>query len=95
MFKLFKQQLVLLLLLFIMQFRYSLEDNNGNKIYEAINSLDTIIKYLDENATNATQYSVSITRNDNPDIVFYTRTEPLPNVNDNCVRNAYNLKKCR
>lgn len=74
-----------------MEFRYSLEDAEGNTILSANPSLDAVVKYLDENTTSATQYRVILVRNDRPNIVLYTRTEALPNVNDASVRKVFNL----
>jgi len=74
-----------------MEFRYSLEDAEGNTILSATPSLDAVVKYLDENTTSATQYRVILVRNDRPNIVLYTRTEALPNVNDASVRKVFNL----
>ena len=65
-----------------MEFRYSLEDAEGNTILSANPSLDAVVKHLDENTTSATQYRVILVRNDRPNIVLYTRTEALPDVND-------------
>ena len=74
-----------------MEFRYSLEDAEGNTILSANPSLDAVVKYLDENTTSATQYRVIFVRNYRPNIVLYTRTEALPNVNDASVRKVFNL----
>lgn len=74
-----------------MEFHYSLEDSEGNTILSANPSLNAVVKYLDENTTTATQYRVILVRNDRPNIVLYTRTEELPNVNDPSVRKVFNL----
>ena len=74
-----------------MEFRYSLEDAEGNIILSANPSLDAVVRYLDENTTTAIQYRVILVRNDRPNIVLYTRTEALPNVNDASVRKVFNL----
>lgn len=74
-----------------MEFRYSLEDAEGNTILSANPSLDAVVKYLDENTTSVTQYRVILVRNDRPNFVLYTRTEALPNVNDASVRKVFKL----
>ena len=74
-----------------MEFRYSLEDAEGNTILSAKQTLDEVVKYLDDNTTTATHYRVVLVRSDRPNIVLYTRTEDLPNVNEASVRNVFNL----
>lgn len=74
-----------------MEFLYSLEDAEGKTILSANPSLDDVVKYLDENTTTATQYRVILVRSNRPNIVLYTRTEELPNVNDPSVRKVFNL----
>lgn len=74
-----------------MEFHYSLEDVEGKTIISANPSLDAVVMYLDENTTTATQYRVILVRSNRPNIVLYTRTEELPNVNDPSVRKVFNL----
>ena len=74
-----------------MEFRYSLEDAEGNTILSANPSLDDVVRYVDKNTTTATQYRVILVRNDRPNIVLYTQTEALPDLNDVSVRKVFNL----
>jgi len=73
------------------QFMYSLEDEKGTNILGPTRLLDTIVKYLDENVTNAVRYRVSLIRTGLKDIVLYTRTESLPDVTNETVRNVFAL----
>jgi hypothetical protein len=74
-----------------MEFHYSLEDAKGNTILSAKPTLDEVVKYLDEHITSATQYRVVLVRSNSPDIVLYTRTESLPDTNNNTTRKVFNL----
>lgn len=55
-----------------MEFRYYLEDAEGNTILSANPSLDAVVKYLDKNTTTATQYRVILVCSNRPNIVLYT-----------------------
>ena len=74
-----------------MEFRYSLEDAEGNTILSAKSTLDEVVKYLNDNTTTATHYKLVITNNNSKKEFYYSRIEALPNVNDASVRKVFNL----
>jgi hypothetical protein len=71
---------------------YSLLDASGKAIISPDTSLDSIVKYLDDNNVQAKRYRFNIIREGMPNIVLYTREEPLPDIRDVMVRSVFGLK---
>ena len=70
------------------KFVYSLEDKDENTIYPPQESLDTIIKYLDDNINSALHIRIKLIRDG---IIIHTRTDPLPSLSNPAVRKIFNL----
>lgn len=69
---------------------YCLEDKNGTVVIES-RMLDDIVNYFDKNRNSKTEYRIKLLKGKNNPIVLQTRIEPMPNVNDDLQRQAYNL----